>query len=1177
MSKQQSLNDVLSTLNEMIRSQQDVGHEHEPTPTEYFAIIMIILNTNIITSYLCNILIILDTIIPQTSINILRSNYKQLSLTLIKIAKSVSEQHPKILRLCLSSLGSLMLLQDTSDGLWNSLNSLQSLNALLAFIDDSRIKLRKTVNDKLIELIKHHKKKNAKSIRSYIADFCLSILKVCTRSEYKRSLFIILFLENASPFLIDDQAVQIIISSLKVQSCNQPVLTASMFRMLDNFFQSSFLSLNHDHVSQCIKSIIDMRPDASDMEGNTYFCTALASGIVYLHKKSPQACYSLLESAVVVLVDGCNAEFTQIHCAVATALKRIIGQCFDEELTRSAIEASIKKNNGQGNPLINVISSISDMCQMRYKHTWLYVMSTIHALFDKFKGNEAAQLLNTLILKLADIYQAIDKGIMQVEPGVFVILEDTIGASLQSCGVINFLTLMPLRAPQTPKHFGIDESSQWLLKIMHANLKHMPCNLADFGNQILSAAIECNKAVQAPEKYAITEPQAQILRNRVLQLWSLFPGFCYYRPLDIVQSIPRMMIVVDGVLKDSNYPELHPYVITGLTHLANGARERCPGTIDTPEIGALKVYAQSFMQTMLAILESMDVRDSQFQSCIQCISAWSSIAPPKLLSSISKKLLELLLSSTGSIDENDATIAAGWMAVVQAIIPYLPNNMIVILFKTVRPLLTVDASATLQKRAYHVLDTLLRKHGEILFASESRLDILAVVSDSLLTCHVSARTMRLRCMQALMETMNDEDIAEASSKILGEVLICQKDSNKKCRDSAMDLIKTIVKSLSSMQMLTHLCSAIVGETAYMRSSAIIGLCVLIYEHRESEELLNQVADLLPTICLLLKEQCSEMTKAVLSFLRVCSAVLPQRILEPVLPILVTSFTEGLGSQKAKFSTRSRAIMRKLEQRLGDQILRPLVPESDVALLGYVEKLSRRAQRRKDKKIKAEDKMERMLGSDSDSSSDEDDINGDSRGKKVAAIDPRLANRPKAIRAKDIIDSMPSTLSDLLEDQPQFSSQSSHAKASKMDTDQASDEDEDYKVTVTADGRVVISEKDDVSTQAVNHEGILKTKLKKPADGIEEKKVEKKNKRQREPGEEYRSKNAGGDVWKRGMLEPHAFIPLDPRMLSKKHREEAVTHFGAVVDRNKKQKVSASRSRGLTGNRKQRESKRKHQK
>ena len=31
-----------------------------------------------------------------------------------------------------------------------------------------------------------------------------------------------------------------------------------------------------------------------------------------------------------------------------------------------------------------------------------------------------------------------------------------------------------------------------------------------------------------------------------------------------------------------------------------------------------------------------------------------------------------------------------------------------------------------------------------------------------------------------------------------------------------------------------------------------------------------------------------------------------------------------------------------------------------------------------------------------------------------------------------------------------------------------------------------------------------------------------------------------------MLEPHAYIPLDPRMLSKKNTSSAVAHFGTVV-------------------------------
>jgi len=84
----------------------------------------------------------------------------------------------------------------------------------------------------------------------------------------------------------------------------------------------------------------------------------------------------------------------------------------------------------------------------------------------------------------------------------------------------------------------------------------------------------------------------------------------------------------------------------------------------------------------------------------------------------------------------------------------------------------------------------------------------------------------------------------------------------------------------------------------------------------------------------------------------------------------------------------------------------------------------------------------------------------------------------------------------------------------------------------------------------------------------------KRPRVREPGEEYRAKNAGGDVWKKGMLEPHAYIPLDPRLLNKKNHREAVSTFGAVVSGGKGSKAKAGGGgkgghKGVGGTRKQR--------
>jgi len=51
------------------------------------------------------------------------------------------------------------------------------------------------------------------------------------------------------------------------------------------------------------------------------------------------------------------------------------------------------------------------------------------------------------------------------------------------------------------------------------------------------------------------------------------------------------------------------------------------------------------------------------------------------------------------------------------------------------------------------------------------------------------------------------------------------------------------------------------------------------------------------------------------------------------------------------------------------------------------------------------------------------------------------------------------------------------------------------------------------------------------------------------------------VWKKGMLEPHAYFPLDAKLLTKKNQDQAVAHIGIAVNgqntkTNKRQRVAA---------------------
>jgi ribosomal RNA-processing protein 12 len=52
------------------------------------------------------------------------------------------------------------------------------------------------------------------------------------------------------------------------------------------------------------------------------------------------------------------------------------------------------------------------------------------------------------------------------------------------------------------------------------------------------------------------------------------------------------------------------------------------------------------------------------------------------------------------------------------------------------------------------------------------------------------------------------------------------------------------------------------------------------------------------------------------------------------------------------------------------------------------------------------------------------------------------------------------------------------------------------------------------------------------------------------GKEYRSKKAGGDMKKKGKLDPYAYIPLDPKLMAKRNKRSAVSRYGGSVGKRK---------------------------
>eukprot|EP01035_Chromulina_nebulosa_P020811 gene20811-26979_t len=223
-----------------------------------------------------------------------------------------------------------------------------------------------------------------------------------------------------------------------------------------------------------------------------------------------------------------------------------------------------------------------------------------------------------------------------------------------------------------------------------------------------------------------------------------------------------------------------------------------------------------------------------------------------------------------------------------------------------------------------------------------------------------------------------------------------------------------------------------------------------------------------------------------------------------------------------------------------------MPDSDKALIVYVQRMNRRAYRRK--KNRDKDRLQRMLGSDSDN--DSDDSNNDSDIDDDNQQDYRLSSRPKATRSHELMSTFDVDIDDVLNDQqgpPQqilttkefkkskneFSNTKSKVSFEKLTYDENEldkDEDELYTVTFNSEGKLEVQMKENLIANLGNDSQKIPQSTNEPNKIISsDKSIGRK--RVREPGEEYRSKKSGGDVWRKGMLEPHAFIPLNPKRKS----------------------------------------------
>lgn len=379
-------------------------------------------------------------------------------------------------------------------------------------------------------------------------------------------------------------------------------------------------------------------------------------------------------------------------------------------------------------------------------------------------------------------------------------------------------------------------------------------------------------------------------------------------------------------------------------------------------------------------------------------------------------------------------------------------------------------------------------------------------------------------------------------------MLSLKDSNGKTRDAALKLLLSIAEVQEDIVLVvTSIMAAAGSATPHMRSAAVIALSRIMYEYSRDERLQSLLPELLKTVLVLSDDRSREVTKSFVSFIRVAVVVIRKEQLLPLLPDILQSLL-SYHRGKDRFRSKIKIIIKKLVRLFGYETLIPLVPESDSRLLIHMRKLSEREKRRKlARNAKQSESFEYsdMVDSDEEDSDDGQTLftmrTNKTKRSRAASKRQRSSTRTltsvqqhsKAVLIKNDANGLNFEVGDLTR------TTSTASIEDESDAESLVQFDSSGKLFIPAD-----RSDDDLAM----HSADTTLDTKKGREVIRKKGPGRKQ----TLGAQFKARSAGGDVKRKGQkYSPYAYVPLDGRSYSKKHRQKAVEQMSCVVERRKK--------------------------
>ncbi|GMH70540.1 hypothetical protein TL16_g05432, partial [Triparma laevis f. inornata] len=669
----------------------------------------------------------------------------------------------------------------------------------------------------------------------------------------------------------------------------------------------------------------------------------------------------------------------------------------------------------------------------------------------------------------------------------------------------------------------------------------------------------------------LTAAEQQTMKAKVSTIWEIAIPFCNNSTNS--QNLETFIPTIVKVMSDVKYDltSVGTKCLTGMVTCYPALATSIGGKVVT---------------SLFNVADKSDKDSVKLSIVCSCIQSWVAGGAP--VGGIFKKLLQRMLTNVQPpYDAEKVEKVNHLLTLLLSILGGVEGDNIKLVFRTVK---TIIRTGKCGKKSFRVLAQLLETQGEVL-TNEGPAEIIEIITDSLLTCDVGSRLERLKSLKFVIENLDNSTHPNVVPETVGEVLLCLKDSNMKVREAGYENLLLLCERRGDVKDFFQIVvGAIAAKTPHMRSAAVMGLSRLVFERRECEITRSLVGDLLSVVCILFKEKAREVIKSAVGFVRVAVASMTKEDLEHRLEEVVNGLMLW-NSGKDRFRAKIKIILKKLIRTYGHELIKELVPKDDERLITHIRKV---AEREKRKRANGggegiEDDFEGMMDDDErDSDGGKTFMSGMTGATGLTALSRMTGKTGKTVDTKMTGKTGKTAKSNITADGKLTGGvQVKGGLVDMLDTgsnlkwvgdgneqDEFEDGSDDEVMEFDDMGRLVVDDFDGVdggeggddimevagdlidaakSAREMSKNNAGEGGSRQMKYEIAQEKAEKhRQKRQRQdasnaPGAQFKSKKAGGDVKKKGAkFEPYAYIPLDGKGYTKKHRGKTVEMMGSIV-------------------------------